>query len=56
MNTTSHALLEQWHNNPLKQWMVEWGKLSIEECQKWIESMPRKIQAVAKAKGGHIKY
>ena len=36
--------------------VVEWGKISVEECQKWIESMPRRIQAVIKAKGGHIKY
>ena len=36
--------------------VVEWGKISVEECQKWIESMPRRIQAVVKAKGGHTKY
>jgi hypothetical protein len=35
---------------------VEWGKISAEECRKWIESMPRRIQAVIKAKGGHTKY
>ena len=36
--------------------VVEWGNISVEECQKWIESMPRRIQAVIKAKGGHTKY
>ena len=36
--------------------VVEWGRISVEECQKWIESMPRRIQAVIKAKGGHTKY
>ena len=36
--------------------VVEWGKISVEECQKWIKSMPRRIQAVIKAKGGHTKY
>jgi hypothetical protein len=36
--------------------VVEWGKISVEECQKWIESMPRRIQAVIKAKGYHTKY
>ena len=36
--------------------VVEWGKISVEECQKWIESMPRRIQVVIKAKGGHTKY
>ena len=35
---------------------MECGKISVEECQKWIESMPRRIQAVIKAKGGHTKY
>lgn len=34
----------------------QWGKISVEECQMWIESMPRGIQAVIKAKGGHTKY
>ena len=36
--------------------VVEWGKISVEEYQKWIESMPRRIQAVIKAKGGYTKY
>ena len=36
--------------------VVEWGKISVKECQKWIESMPRRIQAVIKAKEGHTKY
>ena len=36
--------------------VIEWGKISVDECQKWIESMPRRLQAVIKAKGGHIKY
>ena len=36
--------------------VVEWGNISVEECQKWIESMPRRIWAVIKAKGGHTKY
>jgi hypothetical protein len=35
---------------------VEWGKITAEDCQKLIESMPRRIEAVFKAKGGHIKY
>jgi hypothetical protein len=28
----------------------EWGKIDEEQCQKWIESMPRRIEAVIKAK------
>ena len=35
---------------------VEWGEIKAEECQKLIESMPRRIEAVIKAKGGHTKY
>ena len=35
---------------------VEWEKISATECQNLIESMPRRIQAVLKAKGGYIKY
>jgi transposase len=34
----------------------EWNKIPPETCQNLIESMPRRIQAVIKAKGGHIKY
>ena len=35
---------------------VEWGKITAEECQNLIESMPRRVWAVIKAKGGHTKY
>jgi hypothetical protein len=35
---------------------TEWGKIAKEECQKLIESMPRRVAAVIKAKGGHTKY
>jgi hypothetical protein len=34
----------------------EWNKITPEECQRLIESMPRRCQAVIKAKGGHTKY
>ena len=34
----------------------EWNKITPETCQNLIESMPRRIQAVIKAKGGHTKY
>ena len=36
--------------------MEQWEKIDEEQCQKWIESMPRRIEAVIKAKGAHIKY
>jgi transposase len=35
---------------------VEWPKIEPQECQKLIESMPRRLGAVIKAKGGHTKY
>ena len=34
----------------------EWAKIEVEECQKLIESMPRRCAAVIRAKGGHTKY
>ena len=34
----------------------EWVNIPPETCQRLIESMPRRIQAVLKAKGGHTKY
>jgi DDE superfamily endonuclease len=35
---------------------VEWDRIPVEECQKLIESMPRRVQAVIRAKGGYTKY
>ena len=32
----------------------EWEAMSVEECQKLIESMPNRVQAVLKAKGGYV--
>jgi hypothetical protein len=34
----------------------EWNKIPAEVCQKLIESMPRRIEAVIEAKGGYTKY
>ena len=34
----------------------EWNAIAPEVCQNLIESMPRRIQAVIRAKGGHTKY
>jgi len=36
--------------------VVEWNKIPAETCQKLIESMPRRCEAVIKAKGGHTRY
>ena len=35
---------------------VEWEAIPVEECRKLIRSMPDRIQAVIKAKGGYTKY
>ncbi len=34
----------------------EWNDISREKCLKLIESMPRRIECVLKAKGGYIDY
>ena len=35
---------------------VEWEKIDAAVCQNLIESMPRRVAAVIKAKGGYTKY
>jgi len=35
---------------------IEWEKIPKEMCQNLIESMPRRVAAVLKAKGGYTKY
>jgi hypothetical protein len=35
---------------------VEWNEIIVETYQNLIESMPRRVQAVIKANGGHIRY
>ena len=34
----------------------EWGEIPVEVCTNLIDSMPKRIAAVIKAKGGHTKY
>ena len=34
----------------------EWEKIDVEICQKLIESLPKMVEAVIKAKGGYTKY
>jgi hypothetical protein len=34
----------------------EWNEIKPEVCQNLIESMPRRIRALYKAKGGYTKY
>ncbi len=45
------GMLELW-----ERVQVEWEKIEPEVCQNLIESMPRRVAAVVKAKGGHTKY
>lgn len=45
------GVLELW-----ERVQVEWEKIPAEVCQNLIESMPRRIAALCKAKGGYIKY
>jgi hypothetical protein len=45
------GILELW-----ERVQVEWDKIEPEVCQNLIESMPRRVAAVLKAKGGHTKY
>ena len=35
---------------------VEWEKIEVAQCQQLIESMPRRIREIIKAKGGYISY
>jgi hypothetical protein len=34
----------------------EWEAIEATVCQRLIESMPRRVKSVYKAKGGHTKY
>jgi hypothetical protein len=45
------GMLELW-----ERVQEEWDKIEPEVCQNLIESMPRRVAAVVKAKGGHTKY
>ena len=45
------GMLELW-----ERVQVEWDKIEPEVCHNLIESMPRRVAEVVKAKGGHTKY
>ena len=49
--TPPKGILELWEH--VEQ---EWAKIPAEVCQGLIESMPRRVEAVIQAKGGHTKY
>jgi len=46
-----HSIHELWNRVD-----AEWNKIPKEVCLNLIESMPRRIVAVLKAKGGQTKY
>jgi len=48
---SSKGIYELW-----ERVQVDWEEIPVEECQKLIESMPRRVHAVIKAKGGYTKY
>jgi transposase len=50
-NTPAKGVHELW-----ERLVKEWNAIPPEVCQNLIESMPRRIQAVLKANGGHTKY
>lgn len=50
-DTPAKGMWELWERA-----VKEWDEIRKEECQKLIESMPRRLEAVIKAKGGHTKY
>ena len=35
---------------------VDWKEILAKDCQNLIESMPKRVQAMLKAKGGYTKY
>jgi acid phosphatase class B len=39
-----------------ERYETEWEKIPKEVCQNLIESMPRRVEAVLRVKGGHTKY
>jgi hypothetical protein len=34
----------------------EWSKITVEECRRLIESMPRRLKEVIRKKGGNTRY
>ena len=58
----SHCKIGSYENRPTgihSLWNYvdeEWNKISVEVCQKLIETIPKRIQTVIEAKGGHTKY
>ena len=50
-NTPAKGVHELW-----ERVVKEWNEIRPEVCQNIIDSMPRRIQAVIRANGGHTKY
>jgi hypothetical protein len=60
--TTLKRKLNEYDTPPSGVWELwdraaeRWGEITEEDCQKLIKSMPRRLKAVVKAKGGHTRY
>jgi hypothetical protein len=48
--------LPNWIHELWEGFQVDWKEIAASKCQTLIESMPRRVQAVLKAKGGYTKY
>ena len=53
---SSHENVPSSMNELWERVQTEWDTITQEECVRLIESMPRRIATVIKAKGRHIKY
>jgi hypothetical protein len=49
--TPPSGMLELWERVE-----AEWDRIPAEVCQNLIKRMPRRVEAVVTAKGGHTKY
>ena len=49
--TSPNGIHELW-----ERIQVDWEEILAKDCQNLIESMPKRVQAVLKAKGGYTKY
>ena len=49
--TSLNGIYELW-----ERIQMDWEEILAKDCQNLIESMPKRVQAVLKAKGGYTKY
>lgn len=56
MRLSKYTTIAKSQSELLKRCEAEWNAIAPEVCQSLIESMPRRIEAVIRAKGGNTKY